>query len=84
MSIAIPHGLAGLFDERDEAVMTAIRMVIDKAHAAGAKVRICGQGPSDHPELAAMLIEAGIDSIFLNPDVVVATRRRVAELEAGR
>ena len=76
--------LAGLFDERDEAVMTAIRMVIDKAHQAGAKVGICGQGPSDHPQLAAMLIDAGIDSISLNPDVVVATRRRIAEFEAER
>ena len=74
--------LAELFDERNEAVTTAIRMVIEKAHAAGAKVGICGQGPSDHPELTAMLVEAGIDSISLNPDVVVATRRRIAELEA--
>ena len=76
--------LTHLFDERDEAVKAAIRMVIEQAHDAGAVVGICGQGPSDHPELAAFLVEAGIDSMSLNPDAFVTVRRRVAEVEAGR
>ncbi|MBE9075698.1 phosphoenolpyruvate synthase [Romeria aff. gracilis LEGE 07310] len=73
--------LADLFDEQDEAVKTAIRQVIEKAHAAGRKVGICGQAPSDYPEFAQFLVEAGIDSISLNPDSVVQVKRRVAEQE---
>jgi pyruvate,water dikinase len=63
--------LAYLFDERNEAVTATIRDLIDKAHAAGRPVGICGQGPSDHPEFAAFLVEAGIDSISLLPDSCV-------------
>ncbi|PZO52284.1 MAG: phosphoenolpyruvate synthase [Phormidesmis priestleyi] len=74
--------LADLFDEQDEAVKIAIRQVIEKAHAVGRKVGICGQGPSDYPEFAQFLVEAGIDSISLNPDSVVQVKRRVAEQEA--
>jgi pyruvate,water dikinase len=74
--------LAHLFDETDEAVLRAIRSLIDTAHAAGCKVGICGQAPSDHPGFAEMLVEAGIDSISLLPDSVVPVKRRVAELEA--
>ncbi len=74
--------LSELFDERDEAVMTAMRRVIEVANRTGTKVGICGQGPSDHPELAEALVEAGIDSISLNPDAVVRTRRALAEIEA--
>ena len=48
--------LAALFDERDEAVMAMISEVIRKAHAAGTKVGICGQAPSDHPEFAEFLV----------------------------
>jgi pyruvate,water dikinase len=73
--------LSELFDERDEAVTVAIRQVIESAHEAGIKVGICGQGPSDHPDLAEFLVEAGIDSMSLNPDAVIETRRRIAELE---
>ncbi len=73
--------LADLFDEQDEAVKIAIRHVIEKAHAAGRKVGICGQGPSDYPEFAEFLVEAGIDSISLNPDSVVQVKRHVAERE---
>ena len=73
--------LAGLFDERHPAVVTAMKMVIEAGHRHGTKVGICGQGPSDHPELARVLVEAGIDSLSINPDAVLATRRMVAELE---
>lgn len=74
--------LAGLFDERDEAVKRMIRDVIARAHRCGVKVGICGQAPSNYPEFAAFLVEAGIDSISLNPDSFVATTRRVAETES--
>ncbi|HWL63206.1 MAG TPA: phosphoenolpyruvate synthase [Steroidobacteraceae bacterium] len=73
--------LAGLFDERDEAVMRMISDVIQRAHRCGIKVGICGQAPSNHPEFAAFLVEAGIDSISLNPDSFATTTRRVAEAE---
>ena len=73
--------LAPFFDERDEAVKEMIREVIKKAHKAKRKVGICGQAPSDHPEFAEFLVEAGIDSISLNPDSVVETLKRVAKAE---
>jgi pyruvate,water dikinase len=74
--------LAGLFDERDPAVVRMIQDVIARAHAVGRPVGICGQAPSDHPDFADMLVDAGIDSISLNPDRVVGVLRRVAEREA--
>ncbi|MFO8184805.1 MAG: phosphoenolpyruvate synthase [Candidatus Aegiribacteria sp.] len=73
--------LQPLFDERDDAVKTMIRQLIDRAHDAGLPVGICGQAPSDHPDFAAFLVEAGIDSISVNPDSVVEVRKRVAEAE---
>ncbi|NEP19106.1 MAG: phosphoenolpyruvate synthase [Leptolyngbya sp. SIO4C1] len=76
--------LAELFDEQDEAVKLAITQVIEKAHAAGKKVGICGQAPSDYPDFAAFLVEAGIDSISLNPDSVVQVKQLVAEREKNR
>lgn len=75
--------LAGLFDERDEAVKRMIRMVIRSAHRMGRPVGICGQAPSDHPEFAEFLIDCGIDSISLNPDSVVPVIRRIARKESG-
>ncbi|MDX1567683.1 MAG: phosphoenolpyruvate synthase, partial [Longimicrobiales bacterium] len=71
--------LAALFDERDEAVMRAIADVIARAHEAGVPVGICGQAPSDHPELAKFLVEKGIDSMSLNPDSVVGVLRALAD-----
>jgi pyruvate,water dikinase len=71
-----------LFDERSEAVKLQIRQLIQAAHRAGKKVGICGQAPSDYPEFAAFLIQEGIDSISLNPDSVIATKKRVADEEA--
>ena len=74
--------LADLFDERDLAVKRMIQRLIKTAHEAGRKVGICGQAPSDHPDFAEFLVEAGIDSISLNPDSVVKVKRRVAEVES--
>lgn len=73
--------LAALFDERDEAVKRMIAEAIRKAHAAGIKIGICGQAPSNHPEFAAFLVEQGIDSISLNPDSFVRTAKVIAEAE---
>ena len=76
--------LAGLFDERNAAVVRSIERLIADAHAVGCKVGICGQAPSDHVEFAEMLVRAGIDSISLNPDSVVAAIKRVAAVEQAR
>jgi pyruvate,water dikinase len=73
--------LSPLFDERDPAVLRSIADVIRRAHRAGIPVGICGQAPSDHADVAAFLVEHGIDSISLNPDSFVATLRRVARTE---
>ncbi len=74
--------LAGLFDERDPAVLWMIRTVIERAHAAGAKVGFCGQAPSNDPAFARLLVEAGIDSISVTPDSFLAVKRHIAEAEA--
>ena len=74
--------LADVFDERNPAVLAAIEQVITAAKAAGRKVGICGQGPSDHPDLAEFLVRRGIDSIAVNPDALVQTRHTVARIEA--
>jgi pyruvate,water dikinase len=58
-----------------------IAQAIDKAHAAGIKIGICGQGPSNHPDLAEFLIGRGIDSISLNPDTYVKTLPVIAAAE---
>jgi pyruvate,water dikinase len=65
--------VAKLFDERDDAVKALMAMSIKACKARGKYVGICGQGPSDHPELARWLVEQGIDSLSLNPDTVVET-----------
>ena len=75
--------LAELFDEQDEAVKWMIRTVIAEAHRAGAKVGLCGQAPSDHPEFAEFLVACGIDSMSVSPDSFVAVKRRVAAAEAA-
>ncbi len=73
--------LAELFDEQDEAVKWMIRNVIEAANRAGAKVGLCGQAPSDHPEFADFLVDCGIDSISVSPDSFLAVKRRVAASE---
>ena len=65
--------VASSFDERDPAVMKMLEQAIKACKKAGKYVGICGQGPSDHPELAKWLLEQGIDSMSLNPDSVIAT-----------
>lgn len=76
--------LAQLFDERDPAVRQMVRDLIERAHESGTHVGICGQAPSDHPDFAGFLVEAGIDSISVNPDSVIAVRQSVAERESQR
>lgn len=73
--------VAPLFDERNPAVIEMIRQVIRRARIAGRKIGICGQAPSDYPEFARLLVEAGISSISLNPDAVVKTTLEVLNLE---
>ena len=73
--------VAHVFDERDPAVMDAIASVIAAARAAGAKIGICGQAPSDYPEFAEFLVREGIDSISLNPDAAVKTTLAILDLE---
>ena len=65
--------VADAFDERDPAVKALLRMAIQACRKQGKYVGICGQGPSDHPDLAQWLVEQGIDTISLNPDTVVDT-----------
>ena len=75
--------IAHLFDERDPAVKKLLSMAIQTAKAKGKYVGICGQGPSDHPDLAQWLMEEGIDSVSLNPDTVVDTWLRLAKAKAN-
>ena len=65
--------IAQLFDERDPAVKSLLASTIAAANRAGKYIGICGQGPSDHPDLAKWLMEQGISSVSLNPDTVVET-----------
>jgi pyruvate,water dikinase len=65
--------VAGMFDERDPAVKALLAMAIKACRDAGKYIGICGQGPSDHPDLARWLVDQGIDSLSLNPDTVVET-----------
>ncbi len=65
--------IAHAFDERDPAVMKMLSMAINTCREKGKYVGICGQGPSDHPDLAKWLLEQGISSVSLNPDTVIDT-----------
>lgn len=69
-----------LFDERNPAVKKMLSMSIEACNKAGKYIGICGQGPSDHPDLAEWLFEQGIDSVSLNPDSVIETWERLATL----
>jgi len=71
--------VAESFDERDAAVKAMLAMAIRACRKHGKYVGICGQGPSDHPDLARWLMEQGIDSLSLNPDTVVSTWLSLAE-----
>ena len=70
--------VAATFDERNDAVKALLSMAIRACRAKGKYVGICGQGPSDHADLAKWLMDEGIESISLNPDTVVVTWRRLA------
>ncbi len=75
--------VASLFDERNPAVKKMLAMAISTARQKGKYVGICGQGPSDHPDLAEWLMEQGIESVSLNPDTVVDTWLALAKKKAG-
>ncbi len=76
------EALSHLFDERDPAVVSMIRSLISAARETGTPVGICGQAPSDYPEYAELLVEAGITTISVNPDSVLEAIRHVASAEA--
>ncbi|HEY3459897.1 MAG TPA: phosphoenolpyruvate synthase, partial [Casimicrobiaceae bacterium] len=71
--------LGATFDERDEAVKKMLSMAIAACRDRGKYVGICGQGPSDHPDLAQWLVDQGIESMSLNPDTVVSTWMMLAK-----
>jgi pyruvate,water dikinase len=73
---------AELFDERDVAVLAAIRQIIESAHHAGITSSLCGQAPSNSPEFAEQLVRFGITSVSVNPDSVAVTRAQIARAEA--
>ncbi|HEU4787176.1 MAG TPA: putative PEP-binding protein, partial [Gemmatimonadaceae bacterium] len=75
--------IAATFDERDDAVKAMLSMAITACRKRGKYVGICGQGPSDHPDLAQWLVEQGIGSISLNPDTVVSTWMMLAGKSAS-
>ena len=74
-------GKMGYFDERNEAIKRAIKILIDAAHKKGGPVGICGQAPSVYPEFCEFLVKAGIDTISLNPDTVMETISIIASAE---
>jgi len=76
--------VAAAFDERDPAVKFMLRAAIKACKARGKYVGICGQGPSDHPDLAEWLVDQGIESMSLNPDTVVDTWLRLGRMVSGQ
>jgi pyruvate,water dikinase len=76
--------VAHLYDERNEAVKSLLRMLISVAKDCGVKVGICGQGPSDFPDFAQFLVEEGIDSISVTPDSFVKTVKAIQAIEKKR
>src|SRR5512135_3493601 len=76
--------IARLFDERDDAVKAVLSMAIQACRRNGKYIGICGQGPSDHPDLARWLLEQGIESMSLNPDTVVETWLFLANQSPGK
>ena len=73
--------VAHLFDERDDAVRWMLAHAIEAGRRVGKRVGICGQAPSDYPELATWLVRQGISSISVNPDVAIRTAARIAEFD---
>ncbi|HMM73191.1 MAG TPA: phosphoenolpyruvate synthase, partial [Rhodocyclaceae bacterium] len=75
--------VAHAFDERDAAVKALLELAITAARRKGKYIGICGQGPSDHPDLAEWLMDVGIESVSLNPDTVIDTTLRLARHLGG-
>jgi pyruvate,water dikinase len=73
--------VANDFDERDPGVKEMIRLAVEGARRNGRHCGLCGQAPSDYPEMAEFLVEVGIDSMSLNPDTVLQTTQRILETE---
>jgi pyruvate,water dikinase len=69
------------YDERDEGVMKMIEMAISGAKRNHRYIGICGQGPSDYPDMAEALVKMGIESMSLNPDTVLSTIQRMSDIE---
>jgi pyruvate,water dikinase len=76
--------LASIFDEQNEAVKWMIRSLIQTAHKVGAKVGLCGEAPSNHPEFAEFLVGCGIDSISVVPDSFITVKNHVAKAESRK
>jgi pyruvate,water dikinase len=76
--------VAESFDERDPGMLKMLKLAVEGAKRNGRHSGICGQAPSDHPEIAKYLVGLGIDSISLTPDTVLRTMRMLAEFEAAR
>jgi pyruvate,water dikinase len=74
--------LASDFDERDEGVKEMIRLAVEGCRRNGIHSGLCGQAPSDYPEMAEYLVQIGIDSMSLNPDSVLKTTRQVLDVES--
>jgi pyruvate,water dikinase len=73
--------VAGIYDERNEAVKILLRQVIKVCHENKTKIGICGQGPSDYPDFAEFLVREGIDTISLTPDSVIKNIKVIANIE---
>jgi pyruvate,water dikinase len=69
------------YDERDDGVKEMLRLAVDGCRRAHIHSGLCGQAPSDYPDMAEYLVELGIDSISLNPDTVIKTTKRILEME---
>jgi pyruvate,water dikinase len=76
--------LADLFNEQDEAVKWMISRVISEARKAGRKIGLCGQAPSNHPEFAAFLVDAGISSVSVSPDSFLKVKQHVVASEKAK
>jgi pyruvate, water dikinase len=69
------------YDERDEGVKQMIRLAVEGCRRNGIHSGLCGQAPSDYPDMAEYLVQTGVDSVSLNPDTVLETTRRVLDVE---
>ena len=76
--------ISHLFDERDPAVLKMLHMAIEGAKKSGRPIGICGQAPSDYPEISRLLVEEGISSISVTPDAVFKTIQVVSDIEKNR